>query len=181
VSTNPYESPRSDATDSLPLPAERAVAKRNVRIALLIMLAPAIYNFICFNFPTNPNRIQLPIFHQAVNGIGFVTIVIAIWCQGLAMLEFLTGGFHAVFSRNSKLADWKSILYSILRRAPAFAFFGALLWSVWVAAFYQLDIGFYTVSVPIGIAAHLLAAGLYVPLFYRWYKMERASPPQMTT
>ena len=56
---------------------------------------------------------------------------------------------------------------------PAFSG-GAVLWAIWVAAFYQLGIGFYTVSLPIGIAAHLLAAGLYIPLFYRWYKVERA-------
>ena len=180
---NPYESPRSEATHWLPPSDERIVAKRNVRIALLIMLAPAIYNFICFNFPAHPNRIELPIHSvfRSINGIGFVAITIAIWFLGLPTLEFFTGGFHTVFGRNSKLDDWRTILYLILRRAPVFAVCGAVLWALWVAAFYQLGIGFYTVSVPIGIAGHLLAAGLYVPLFYRWYKTERSSAPRMTT
>ena len=176
MSMNPYESPKSEATPRPPSSAERAAAKRSIRISLAIMLVPAIYNSICFSFPDAPNRSELPIHnvYRTINGIGFVAIVIAIWFLGLAALEFVTGGLHAIFSRNSKLHDWKTSLYVVVRRAPVFALCGAVLWAIWVAAFYQLGIGFYTVSLPIGIAAHLLAAGLYIPLFYRWYKVERA-------
>ena len=183
MSTNPYASPKSHTAPWITPSRARALAQRNVRIALLIMLAPAIYNFICFSFPpTGPDRIELTIHHiyRMANGIGLLAIVVAIWCLGLRLLEFFTGGFHTVFGRNSKIEDWMTTLYQILRRAPVFAVCGAILWTIWVAAFYQLGFGFYAISVPIGIAAHLLAAGLYVPLFYRWYKIERSLKTRMT-
>ena len=182
MSTNPYESPKSETTRRSPSSDERLVAKRDVRIALLIMLAPATYNFLCFNFAAKPNQIEIPIHNvfRTINGVGFVAITITIWFLGLATLELMTGIFHAVFAWNSNLHEWKTTLYLILRRAPVFAICGAMLWAIWVWAFYQLDIGIYTVSVPIGIAAHLLAAALYVPLFYRWFKIERAAAPRMT-
>jgi hypothetical protein len=147
------------------------------------MVIPAIYNFICFNFPPIGNRIQLPVHgvYRIMNSFGLVLVVAAIWLFGLTALEFSTGVIHSVVARKSKLDDWKESLYAVLRRTPFFAVPGAVLWATWVIAFYRLQLGFYTVSVPIGIAAHLLAAGLYVPLIYKWYSMERSVATRMTT
>lgn len=162
---------------------ERRTANRSVRIALVILLIPAIYNFICFNFPFSGNRVEPPIYsvYRTVNSIGLVLTVAGIWFFGLKLLELLTGGIHSLVARKSTLDDWKEALYAILRRMPLFAVPGAVLWAIWVLAFYQLHLGFYTVSIPIGILSHVLAAFLYVPLIYRWYKMERTSAGQMTT
>lgn len=183
MNTNPYASPNSDVLHRLPQFLERVGAQRRIRIALLILLLPAIYNFVCFNFPADANRIELPIhsFYRAVNSVGLVGITVCIWILGLPALELFTGGCHAVFARNSALQSWKTTLYASLRRAPWFALGGAFLWAMWVAAFYQLGIGFYVVSVPLGIASHLLAAGLYLPLFYRWYEIDRSRATQVTT
>ncbi len=158
-------------------------ALSSVRIALLILFVPAVYNFICFNFPSNANRIEVPIHsvYVTINLLGIVLIVFAIWIFGLTILEFVAGGLHSILARKSLLDDWKATLYIIVRRTPLFAVPGAALWAIWVAAIYQLQLGFYIVSIPIGVAAHLMAASLYVPLFYRWYKMERAAARQMTT
>jgi len=177
MNTNPYESPKSQATLQSPHSEERTTALRSVRIALLMMLAPAIYNLIYFSFSADTNRIEIPIhsIYRTLNTIGLVAITTAIWFFGLAALDFVTGGLHSVFSRRTTLDNWKTTLYIILRRAPFFAFFGAVLWAIWVAAVYQFGFEFYTVSVPIGVAAHLLAAGLYLPLIYQWYKVECSS------
>ena len=91
----------------------------------------------------------------------FVTAA-AIWCLGLGLLELLTGCIHRLFGRKAGLADWKTALYRVLERLPSTAVLGAVLWVVWVIAFYHLGVGFYLISVPVGIAAHLLAASLYL-------------------
>lgn len=181
MNPNPYESPKVLAVQpSMPNEA-RAAALRSVRIALLIMLLPAVYNFICFSFPANANRIELPIHnvYRIIDSVGLLLTVLAIWFFGLAVLELVTCGIHSIVARKSTFDDWTAALYIILRRLPLFAVPGAALWTLWVAAFYQLQLGFYTVSVPIGIASHLLAAGLYVPLIYRWFTMERSSERQL--
>lgn len=175
MSTNPYESPGIQAAIRSTSNEDRLTALRSLRIALPILVVPAIYNLICFSFPFDANRIDVPIHnvYRTINLIGLVLIVSAIWFFGLLFLESVTGGLHSFLARKSQLEDWKTALYAIVRRFPLFAVPGAALWAIWVAAFYQLHLDFFTVSVPIGVAAHLLAAALYVPLFYRWYKMER--------
>jgi hypothetical protein len=149
---------------------------RDVRVALLILAVPAVYNFICFSFIADAPRIEplLRNVYRAFNATGFIAIVAAVWFIGLAGLEFVTAALHAVFARKSEVSNWKTALYQTLRRAPVFAFLGAVLWAMWTAAFYQLNFGFYAVSVPIAIAAHVLAAGLYVPLICQWYRIDRA-------
>lgn len=173
MSINPYESPRFPAVQRLPVNEGRATALRSVRIALLILLVPAVYNFICFNF-----QLPTPFVYRAINTIGLLLIVIAVWFFGLAVLEFACRGIHSIAARNATLEDWKATLYVILGRTPWFAIPGAALWAIWVLAFYQLDVAFYDVSLPVGIAAHVLGACLYVPLIYRWYRLERTAAPQ---
>lgn len=181
MSTNPYESPKVPTALQATANVDRVKARHSVRIAMLILIVPAVYNFLCFNLYLNPRRIQLPLhsIYVTINSLGIVLIAFVIWSFGLAILEFIAGGLHSILARKSLLDDWKSTMYVIVRRAPKFAVAGAVLWSIWVAAFYQLRLGFYAVSVPVGVAAHLLAACLYVPLFYRWYKIEHTAAKQM--
>lgn len=183
MSDNPYESPKVPAVLQTTVNVDRVKALRSVRIALLILLVPAVYNFVCFNLHLNPRRIQLPLHsvYVTINSLGIVLIAFVIWFFGLAILEFVCGGLHSILARKSLLDDWKSTMYVIVRRAPKFAVAGAVLWVIWVAAFYQLRLDFYVVSVPVGVAAHLLAACLYIPLFYRWYRIEHTAASQMNS
>lgn len=183
MTLNPYQSPRAEATGQTTLDEDRKGALRAVRISLLILMVPAIYNFLCFNFPASLGRAPgtIGVLERTLNTIGLVLLVSAICFFGLAALEIMTMAIHAIVARPAKLDAWKGELYLILRRAPVFAVFGALLWTIWVAAFYQLQVGFFAISIPIGIAAHLVAAGLYLPLIYRWYRIERSTARQRTT
>ena len=172
---NPYASPESVAMESDGSAAARTAALRRVRFALLILLAPAIYNFICYSRLADPMLADL---HQwtiywVMNGMAFFVTAAAIWFLGLGLLELLTVFIHRLFGRKAGLAEWKTALYQVLERLPSTAVLGAFLWVVWVIAFYHLGVGFYLISVPVGIAAHLLAASLYLSLFYRWYTLER--------
>ena len=175
MSTNPFESPSSPAQQRPSQNEPRNAARRNMKTALLMLLPAALYNFACFNFPLTAT---LPIhrLYQAVNSLGLISIVAFVWFFALTCLEGITGGIHTMVARNSSLAAWKKELYAILRRLPSFAIPGTVLWTIWVAAVYQLRIGFYAVSVPVGVAAHILAACLYIPLVYRWYKLEQQRP-----
>jgi hypothetical protein len=174
---NPYAPPESDSTGKPDSSGSRGIARRCLRIASLILLAPAVYNFICFSYSADqaPFELRIQNLYRLINGCGIFSTSVVIWFLGLTLLEFLTIGIHMFFGRNSSIEAWKAALYQILGRAPLFALLGAMLWAFWVAAFYQLGVGFHAISVPIGIAAHLLAAGLYIPLIASWYKLERSN------
>lgn len=176
MSTNPYQSPTTEpvlVAQSL----ERLGALRNVRIALLIMLVPGIYNFITFSarmFNFVP-PLSMHLSFLVVDAFWAVVAVVAIWFFGLNVFEFVAGGCCAAFANYSKLEEWKHVLYLSLHRLPLFAFFGAVVWTLWVFGFYHLGADFFAISVLAGLAGHLLGAGIYLPLFYRWYRMERAA------
>ena len=177
MTPNPYASPKSDSTGLHASSKSHRLARRCLRLALVILLAPAVYNFICFSSPVAAGPDELRMQNASawitwVNGFGFCFTAGAIWCLGLPLLELLTVVIHRIFGRTTSVEAWKEALYRALNRAPLFSVLGAVLWTLWVAAIYRLGIGFYAASVPIGVAAHLLAAGLYVPLFFRWYTLE---------
>lgn len=173
---NPYASPESDSTGLHDSSKSRRLAQSCLRLALLILIAPAVYNFTCFSYPaaTAPDELRIQNSFAWINGIGFCFTAAALWFLGLPVLELLTVVIHKVFGRTTSVEAWKEALYQSLRRAPFVSVLGAVLWTLWVAAIYQMGVGFYAASVPIGIAAHLLAAGLYVPLFVRWYTLEHS-------
>ncbi len=176
MNTNPFETPKSQAALPAVTNVDRVAAQRGLRIALVLLLISAVYNFVCFSvLPSYVDEIDVQQlwFFRAVNFSGLVLFAMAVWFLGLIVLEFLTSGLHAIFGRRSSLASWQNELYRSLAGVPLKALLGAVLWAVWIAAFYQLDVNFFVISVPVGIAAHLLAAWVYLPLLYRWYKQSR--------
>ncbi len=174
---NPYDAPKFVPTPVQPPNVERVKATRCVRLSLVILLVPAVYNFICFNLQFNADRVDIIVLnlYRLTNAFGFALIVLGVWLLGLSILELVAKGIHMIFARRSKFESWRRALHLILHRTPYFAIVGALLWITWIAAFYQLGVDFYVISVPIGVASHLLAAGLYLPLFSQWFRLERSS------
>jgi hypothetical protein len=173
MSDNPYQTPQSVAELYSLRTTVRMVAERRVRAASLILLVPAIYNFVCFSYAIGNSQIVYPFFviSLAMNSLGFIFVVATVWFFGLKILERITWLAYRLMSRKDNLDDWLKALYLALDQTPMFAVLGAILWTMWVVGFYHLQVGFYAISVPIGIVAHLLAAALYLPLFYRWYGM----------
>lgn len=150
---------------------------RALRISLCILLIPGIHNFVWFHFLGNFNRdgFQISEFSRMVNLITACLTVVSIWFWGLAILERIAEFIYWALGRNSSREQWQAQLHQALRRSPTFAFLGAILWTIWTMAIYPFQLDFFLVSVPIGIASHLLAACLYLPLFYRWYQLARDS------
>lgn len=174
MNQNPYTQPESQQTVIPALDVDQTSARRSVRTALLVLLLPAVYNFCCFNFPGRlaTGQASVPVVFVIANSAGLIAVAAAIWFFGYQALELIVRLIHSIVARHSKFEQWRHALHVTLVRLPVFAIFGAILWVIWVAAFYQAGIGFYTISWPIGLAAHLLAAGLYVPLIYRFYRLE---------
>ena len=173
MSDNPYQTPQSVA-EPYPLRTNvRTLAEWRVRTALLILLVPAIYNFVCFSYTIGISQIVYPFFviSLVMNSLGFMFVVAMVWFFGLKILELFTWLAYRSMSRKANLDDWLKALYQTLDQTPIFAVLGAILWTLWVVGFYHLQVGFYAISVPLGIVAHLLAAALYLPLLYRWYRM----------
>lgn len=142
----------------------------------LLLLVPAAYNVYLFNFFQGDGT-TIPTLFRLFNTIGFACVGAMAWFCGLGLLEYLTGTIHSLVARKSTRDDWQHALYATLRPAPRLALAGAVLWTIWDVAIYQLHLDFNSVSIPIGIAAHLLAACLYLPLVYRWYKLEHQAGP----
>lgn len=177
MSDNPYEPPQQAFVPAAADLPERTRAIGDVRKTLLILLLPAVYNFRCFSrlgaddrFEDSP-MIILGIF----NAVGFIILFTAIWLFGLSGLELITSFVNALTGQTRQLNQWEQELYKVLRRMPQLAWAGAALWVVWTIAVYQLSVDFYLISVPIGIAAHVLAAALYLPLFFAWYRLATES------
>lgn len=177
MNSNPFHPPQiRDARIDIVLDA-RQKAQRQVRAALLILLVPGLYNFICFQFFLGIGQFHDPFFSLSfgLNLLGILILADIVWFFGLSSLEGISARAHKFLARTSNPAEWLNSLYQTLDRISILAFLGAILWTIWVIGFYQLQLNFYIISVPIGIAAHLLAAALYLPLFYRWYQISRTS------
>ena len=178
LNTNPYQAPQVESVAKVPAHPHRRLAVRNIRVALPIFLLPAVYNILCFHsresfegsYPRSPN-----IMLGVVNLIGLGLLAIAIWFLGMRALEILTKIIYSFMHRLSGWDQWKEALYQSLDRLPVLAVAGAVLWAIWVCAFYQLEVGFLTISIPVGIAGNLLGAWLYVPLIVHWFRIERAA------
>lgn len=173
MSDNPYQTPQIVA-DLYPIRTTvRIVVERRVRTALLVLLVPAIYNFVCFSFAIGNSQIVNPFFviSLALNTLGFVFVFATVWFFGLTIIERIAWIVDRIMARKANLNGRLNVLYQALDTTPIFSVLGAILWTTWVVGFYHLGLDFYALSFPIGIAAHLLAAAFYLPLFYRWFRM----------
>lgn len=173
---NPYEVSRSLLAPVILTQTHasaRQAGQRNFRTALVILLIAAAGNVACYNhqvFSGWPNPFQSLLF-QGTNWSWLVATSVLIWFWGLALLEWIAGCVHALRSPQTTLEMWKLAVYDSLGLAPLLAILGAITWVVWIAGFYFWNLDFYLISIPVGIVAHLLAAGLYLPLLYRWYQL----------
>ncbi|MDG2220901.1 MAG: hypothetical protein P8L85_05950 [Rubripirellula sp.] len=178
--TNPYEPPQAKLNSPRQDSEDRVAALRALRTSLYILLVPGIYNFICFHFPElfSNSGFQVHELARVANLTLLCLTVGLIWIGGLALLERVAAIIHWALKRmlgsNSSFERWQAELHLALRRSPTLAFWGAILWIIWCLAIFSFHLDFVTVSLPIGIAAHLLAACLYVPLVYQWYKLEQS-------
>jgi hypothetical protein len=176
---NPYETPTySGPSQEKADTAGRLAARKRLRLAIIILMIPAAYNYYCFDKVAigNANFVgAYEIVARSINVGGIMMAACLLWFLCLPMLELMTWWKFQVVSKSDRLDDGMNALYESLKFAVYFALSGALLWMVWNVGYYDLKIDFYMISIPVGILANLLAAGIYVPLAYRWHRIEKAA------
>lgn len=171
---NPYQSPQLSDESGDTEPDLRKRARLYFRLAASVLLIPAVYNYWAFDahaIASGRLPSDLTTFYRTVNVVAFVIGVTLIWLLGLPILQAIAGSLHILFAKGTDRAAWQAALYRSLNGAVVLAIPGAALWAIWVFAFYQVGVNFYTISWAIGVPAHLLAACWYVPLIHCWYRM----------
>lgn len=174
---NPYEVPQSGARVAPDVESPRNEDRNRAiiafRIATFLLLFPAAFNLYEFNQTIFGGPIASPKFviYQAVNWMWLFVGGVVIWFAGHWLLEKVTRVIYLWQPRRTSLDEWNSALHRTLRTAPILAFLGAVIWAFWVVAFYQWQLDFMLISIPIGLVANALGAMLYGPLIYRWYKL----------
>lgn len=167
--TNPYHPPSESGLPVDRIETEKRMYTRaQLRWSLIILLLPCTYNLYCFQSSVGAQPI-----HAIANVAFLIGGAVLIWFYALPILEVVTRMFHRLFARASSQEAWLEAMYDVASSLVPYAVMGAILWSGWVFGFYHTEIGFYTISVPVGILAHLLAAAIYVRLFYHWYRAEK--------
>lgn len=150
----------------------------SLRLAILWLLIAGLVNFTAFHLHIKPlpgrqanTSLSNANFEVAGGLLAISFLVIACWFALLPLLELITWKIQASFAPSDDPARWVGALYSSLKPAGLLAFLGMTLWALWVYGFYYLRVNFFVISYAIGIPIHILAACLYVPLLFRWYKL----------
>ncbi|RCS42060.1 hypothetical protein DTL42_19720 [Bremerella cremea] len=182
MNTNPFESPVAitqvdDLGETSPqLVAARRTAVFSVRAAILILLVAGLFNYYAFD-QVVVTDVVAPRFQTTVrvtNLTGMVAITLVAWFLFVPALEVLGRMLRHLSGEKTPVAAWNESLYRSLRLAVYFAIPGAILWGIWVIGFYFVHLNFMVLSIAVGVPAHLLAAGLYLPLLFRWYLLARS-------
>lgn len=172
---NPFEPPRTVELK----PAEnvhRSRARFAFRATLLLMMVPALYNYLEFDahilmgsgIPSLSAMVM-----RITNLVGILLAALSIWFAGFPLLEKLSSAVHLVFANHTRLEAWQAQLYMAIYRGAILAIPGAILWLVWVFGFYSMRINFFVISWAVGAPAHALAACVYGPLLVNWFRIAR--------
>jgi hypothetical protein len=147
----------------------------------LVLLVPAVYNYWAFDthvIATSRLPSDLAILYRTVNVLAFFVGGSLIWFLGVPLLETTARLVRIVFAHGADRTAWQETLYRSLSWTAFVAIPGAILWVIWVFAFYQKKMNFSTISWAVGIPAHVLAACLYLPLIYGWYRLSASETPR---
>lgn len=173
---NPYQSPDASSETVNAGPCLREQAGRSFRIATLVLLIPAVYNYWAFDaYVIGSSRLPSDLANlcRLLNVLGFIVGGSLIWFLGVPLLETSARLIRTVFANGTDRTAWLETLYRSLNWSAFLAIPGAVLWMIWVFVFYQKNMDLYTISWAVGIPAHLLAACLYLPLILGWYRLAR--------
>lgn len=176
MSDNPYRSPTAESSETGDDRLRRR-AESAFRLSTCILIVPALYNYWQFDSQAIASS-ALPsaamTTYRTTNLACFVVGGTLIWFFGVRLLEWLSGKLRNVVAQRADPDAWHRVLYENLARTPAFAIAGACLWAIWVYGFYVMSWNFMVISWAVGVPSHLLAACIYLPLAYRWYRLATA-------
>lgn len=178
MSTNPYQSPSELPRE----PDHRPWALWSLRIAVVLLVGAGLLNYAAFDATYLANRFPRDVaaFYRGANLIGITLVAVFCWEFLFPVLVRMGQLVRRFVAPQVDAARWDDAFYKSLKPAALLAIPGALLWCVWVVGFYHLRMDFMTLSIAVGVPAHLLAAGLYIPLIVRWFKLSREETAETT-
>jgi hypothetical protein len=180
MSSNPYQSSVVDADVTVEETELRRRARVHLRFVFLILLMPAIYNYVQFDrayIADGGLGAATETMYRSVNLIGMALFAVLIWRATLPLLERIADFVRRSFAGNADRASWNSPLYAAIKSAVFLAIPGSILWFIWIVGFYELGLNFTVISYTVGIPGHVIGACFYVPLVYRWYMLTQAQTP----
>lgn len=156
-----------------------------MRLSVAVCVPLALANWLLFSLSTmwadlEPRDLQFqsPLAWLALwaNLLGIALLLAVLWRFGLEILEALAAAIKQLFAREVDWPAWFAELYAGLRPLPLFTLPAAALWGAWLVLFYFFDHpGGYATDVAFQVAAHALGACVYLPIFYRWRVLTKAS------
>lgn len=185
---NPYESPRVlEQLITQPPSADRTLALRRVRTALLILTIPTLWNFGCLNWPEfvglqapggdtlggRPRPTGAALGTIAASQLLFFGLMfVVLWFCTLKVFDWVALLIHRLFGGRTTTADWLNSMYHSLWTLVWASRLGALCYVGWIVLFfYAPGVDRLAVSVVLGTAGHLLGAGVYGTVFFNWYRL----------
>ncbi|MCA9193504.1 MAG: hypothetical protein KDB03_17150 [Planctomycetales bacterium] len=120
MQVNPYHSTITERDDKLVAIASRVRAQKCLRAVLLLLLIPAIYNYVEFDMEAIGSQ-QLPGFvphlFRSVNILGMVVGTLLIWKVGLRILEIFALGIRTFVGRRIEFTAWMDVFYGSITNA----------------------------------------------------------------
>jgi hypothetical protein len=176
MENNPYRSPES-IEDVAPKNLPRADALLRFRIAIALLIIAALVNgFFLPRYRYTGAAVVFTTYRIGLLDFIFIAAIgfFAMTCT-FEVLERLAKLLRRILSPNSDPDSWNNAIYNAFRPAIPLGLLGALLWIIWVIAFFELEVNFYLISYAIGIPAHLLAAAIYLRILWGWFKAARST------
>ena len=180
MSANPYRSPTVESLPPVRQPAGRVESLAALHTACLILLAAGLVNYYAFDMRHIAGAgydARLKTLVRTMHLVGIALVFLLSWFFALPLLELVGRAIRALVGHRGSLDRWNDALYLSLKPARQLAAAGAILWILWVGAFYVAHFNFVVISFVVGLPAHLLAACVYVPLAVRWFKLARGDAP----
>ncbi len=118
---NPYESPKTELGCSGSPSSDRSSALRSVRLACLILLVPALFNYHAFDtrFVEVGRIAPVVVVYRTLNLLGIAISYSLVWFFALPVLELVARTLHKLFARHVSQDRWLAVLHACNNLAAA--------------------------------------------------------------
>jgi len=178
---NPYRSPvAAPAPPANSYQTARRKALWQVRLALVVLMVPAVANYLCFHFVRAPQRFNGPVeLHSPImviasgfNALLLGMLCVVVWFLALWLLERIAT-ILKLLVRDASSDDWLRVLHNAINRRLLFAAMaGACVWLGWIGMFYYTDVHIIIIHNLAAALAWAAVAWIVLPLLLSWWRFD---------